>query len=195
VFRRRNQMPLWQRLRGWVWPHIGWRRHGRYVLKRLTRMPGTPHSIAAGFACGAAISFTPFMGLHIALGILLSMVVRGNYIAAVIGTVVGNPWTFPVIWVSTYKLGHYLLGTTPAVGRHLHPLTLETVIENIHALLWPMTVGSIPMAIVAWLAFYFPLARLIAAFQAARERRRQRRRAGARFAIRTSNASPDTGLS
>jgi uncharacterized protein (DUF2062 family) len=83
----------------------------------------------------------------------------------------------------------------PAVGRHLHPLTLETLIENVHALLWPMTVGSIPMAIVAWLAFYFPLARLIAAFQAARERRRQRRRAGARFAIRTSNASPDTGLS
>lgn len=195
MFRRRNQVPLWQRLRGWMWPHIGWRRHGLYVLKRLTRMPGTPHSIAAGFACGAAISFTPFMGLHFALSFLLCLVVRGNYIAAAIGTVVGNPWTFPFIWVSTYKLGQYLLGSTPALGRQLDPLTLGTLLENIPVLLWPMTVGSIPMAIVAWLAFYFPLARLVAVFQEARRRRRERRQGRRRFAMRTTSASPDTGLS
>jgi uncharacterized protein (DUF2062 family) len=195
VFRRRNQVPLWQRLRGWLWPHIGWRRHGLYVLKRLTRMPGTPHSIAAGFACGAAISFTPFMGLHFALSFLLCLVVRGNYIAAAIGTVVGNPWTFPFIWVSTYKLGQYLLGSTPALGRHLDPLTLGTLLENIPALLWPMIVGSIPIAVVAWLAFYFPLAWLVAVFQETRRRRRERRQGRGKFAMRTTSASPDTRLS
>jgi uncharacterized protein (DUF2062 family) len=195
VFRRRNPIPLLQRLSGWLWPHIGWRRHGLYVLKRLTRMPGTPHSIAAGFACGAAISFTPFWGLHIALSILLAIMVRGNYIAAAIGTLIGNPWTFPLICVSTYELGQYLLGGTPAVGQHLDPLTLGALLENIHALLWPMTVGSIPMAIAAWIGSYFTLVRVVGTFQEARRHRRDRRLAGRRFVARAPKASPDTGIS
>ncbi len=89
---------------------MGWRRMGVYLVKRLTRLPGTPHSIAAGFACGTAISFTPFMGLHTVLSVLLSFLVRGNYLAAMAGTLVGNPWTFPFIWVASAKLGHALLG-------------------------------------------------------------------------------------
>lgn len=194
MFRRRTQVPLWQRLHDWLWPRIGWRRLGRYTAHRLTRMRGTPHNIAAGFACGAAISFTPFLGLHIALSVLLAMLVRGNYLTAAIGTVVGNPWTFPVIWVSSYKLGHLLLGTAPTGTRHLMPLTLEHLVENLHALLLPMTVGSIPMAIAVWLAFYFPLVRLVAAFQKARQRRHERRRSTREFAMR-ADASPDTRLS
>ena len=35
---------------------------GTYLVKRVTRLSGTPHSIAAGAACGVAISFTPFLG-------------------------------------------------------------------------------------------------------------------------------------
>src|SRR5918994_7101736 len=103
MFRGRHPIPLWRRLRGWLWPHIGWRRLGTYLVKRLTRLPGTPHSIAAGFACGTAISFTPFIGLHTLLSVLLSFLLRGNYLAAVVGTLVGNPWTFPVIWLMSYS--------------------------------------------------------------------------------------------
>ncbi|MGH6942940.1 MAG: DUF2062 domain-containing protein [Geminicoccaceae bacterium] len=193
MFRRRNPIPLWQRLRSWLWPRIGWRRSGVYVLKRLARLSGTPHSIAAGFASGAALAFTPFMGFHIILSVLLALLVRGNYVAAAVGTLVGNPWTFPLIWVSTYKLGHLLLGGVELPVAHLSPLTLQTLFSNLHALLWPMTVGSVPMAIVAWFVSYFPLVRLIAAYQHARRRRRERRIAAAprRFRIRSGNASAD----
>ena len=78
MFRRRHPIPLWQRLSRWLWPHIGWRRAGTYVWHRLTRLSGTPHSIAAGFACGTAISFTPFVGFHLLGGALLAFLVRGN---------------------------------------------------------------------------------------------------------------------
>jgi hypothetical protein len=61
-------------------------------------------------ACGAAISFTPFVGLHVVLGALLALIVRGNLLAVVAGTLVGNPWTFPFIWVASYEVGQYLLG-------------------------------------------------------------------------------------
>ena len=110
MFRRRDQIPLRQRLRRWLWPHIGWRRMGTYVVKRITRLTGTPHSIAAGAACGVAISFTPFLGFHVISAFLLCLVVRGNYLAAAIGTLVGNPWTLPFLLLASYQLGHALLG-------------------------------------------------------------------------------------
>jgi uncharacterized protein len=114
VFRRRHPVPLRERLSRWLWPHIGWRRTGAYLLKRTVRLSGTPHSIAAGVACGAAISFTPFIGFHLLGTLLLVWLVRGNYLAGAIGTLIGNPWTFPFIWVATYKLGLVLLGERAA---------------------------------------------------------------------------------
>ena len=116
MFRRRQPIPFLRPLRGWLWPHIGWRRR-HYLVKRLTRLPGTPHSIAAGFACGVAISFTPFIGLHTLLSAACcALLVRGNYLAAVVGTLVGNPWTFPFIWLVSYQLGHALLGGPAVAG-------------------------------------------------------------------------------
>ena len=103
---------------------MGWRRLGIYLARRLTRLPGTPHSIAAGFACGTAISFTPFLGLHTVLSVLLAFLVRGNYLAAVVGTLVGNPWTFPFLCVASIKLGHVLLGgAPPATRRSRRPIS------------------------------------------------------------------------
>ena len=177
MFRRRHPRPLWKRLRGWIWPHIGWRRAGAYVVARVKRMPGTPHSIAAGFACGTAISFTPFVGLHLIGAFGLALVCRGNYIAAWVGTLVGNPWTFPFIWLFTYQLGRFLLGYD--VGSHpseIEGWTAADLIAELGRVIWPMTVGGVPTGIVAGLAVYFPIARGIASFQEARRRRREQRR-------------------
>lgn len=190
MFRRRDPIPLWRRLRGWLWPDIGWRRLGIYLVKRVTRLPGTPHSIAAGLACGTALSFTPFIGLHAVLSVLLSFVVRGNYLAAVAGTLVGNPWTFPVIWVTTYQLGHYMLGSTPSRVAPEPELTSRW--QEVRSLIWPMTLGGVPLGALAGLAVYLPSVRLIAAYQEARRRRRERRRAErlSKLKISDPSASP-----
>ena len=127
MFKRRKPRPALQRLFDAVWPKGGWRRSGTYVAHRLRRLPGTPYRIAAGFASGAAISFTPFIGLHFILAVVLALVLRGNLIAAAIGTVVGNPWTFPIIWLWIYSLGTWLIGNdrnrlvTPSVRSAAKP--------------------------------------------------------------------------
>ena len=197
MFGRRKELPPWDRLKGWLWPAMGWKRLGVYLLKRLVRLPGTPHNIACGFACGAAISFTPFIGLHIVLGMLLAWLLRGQMIAAVAGTVVGNPWTFPFIWLVTYKAGQIMLGSAeaapwPAVTMFKHVVTdlgeliwptltgedtleaLKQVMADLRALIWPMFIGSIPLALIAGFASYIPLNKAIQAFQKAREGRRQK---------------------
>jgi uncharacterized protein (DUF2062 family) len=162
---------------------------GTYVVKRISRLSGTPHSIAAGAACGVAISFTPFIGFHLLGACLLCLLVRGNYLAAAVGTLVGNPWTFPFIWVVTYQLGHALLGGPAA---HLEPVQhwdLATFFVRIEAVFWPMVIGGFVLAVISAVATYFPLVRMVAAYQEARARRRQSRRG-----VKAQRASPDAGM-
>ena len=114
ILGRRLPRSIAQRLRGWLWPHGGWWRAGHYLLARIRRMPGTPHAIAAGFAAGAAMSMTPFLGGHVLLALALAWATRGNLLAATLGTLlVGNPWALPLILAAAYRLGCFLLGQPP----------------------------------------------------------------------------------
>lgn len=173
---RRHPLPIYRRVREFVWPSGGWHRTSLYIAHRVRRLPGTPYRIAAGFACGAAISFTPFIGFHFVGAALLSMLLRGSLLASAIGTVVGNPWTFPFIWTWIYALGQWLLGgevvsELPAV------LSLTYIFERPLDVLWPMTVGGVPTSVAAWFAFFWPVRGAVAEYQHARRRlvRRKKR--------------------
>lgn len=174
MFKRRHPLPILKRAGGWLWPRIGWRRSGAYVAHRLRRLPGTPYRVAAGFASGAAISFTPFIGLHFVLAALLALLIRGNVVAAAIGTVVGNPWTFPLIWLWIYTLGNWILGG-PGLTALPDNLSFHHFIESPLRVFLPMVVGGIPTAIVAWFVFFWPLQSTIAEYQKARRRRLRKR--------------------
>jgi uncharacterized protein (DUF2062 family) len=213
VFRRRQPLPFFRRLRGLVWPHTGWRRAFVYYVRRLTRLSGTPHNIAAGFACGLAISFTPLVGFHLLLGCLLALIVRGNFLSMVVGTLVGNPWTLPFMWLGGYEVGKLLLGaeslavaplsafqdligqlaeTAKAAG----PLAmLKVLAADLRAIGRPVLVGSIPLGIAAGLLTYVPLVRVIAAYQEARRRRREQRRSRTETDVRlkAAGAPSDAG--
>ena len=178
LFRARHAPGLRQRLRQFIWPRSGWGRALNYVAHRLARLPGTPHSIAAGFACGAAISFTPFLGLHFVLAGLLAWALGANILASAIGTVVGNPWTLPLIWFWTYRIGSWILGSDPGEGVQVE-FSLAYLMDNPYRLLQPMFVGSVPLGAVVWITSYVPLRYLVAGYQHARRARRSRRTARA----------------
>ena len=173
MFRRRMPLPVHHRVREFVWPRRGFRRSMTYIGHRLGRLPGTPYRIAAGFACGAAISFTPMIGGHFVGAALLSLLMRGNVIASAIGTVVGNPWTFPFIWAWIYTLGNWLLGRDGPVLPD--DLSLTFIFDHFWDILWPMIVGSVPTSIVAWFVFFWPAQAMVAQYQGARRRRIRRK--------------------
>lgn len=179
LFGRRNPLPLLSRLRSALWPRRGWRRSTRYVVHRLSRLPATPYRIAAGFACGSAVSFTPLMGFHFLSAALLAFLIRGNFIASALGTVVGNPWTFPFIWAWTFAFGRWLIGHTREIEPLPQHLSLHYIFENLGEVFLPMLVGSIPTAVAAWFVTYFLVHRLVRGYQRARRLRllRGRRRA------------------
>ena len=79
------------------------------MAQRVLRMPGSPYSLAAGFACGVAVSFTPLIGFHLVLAAVLAYLIRANVIASWAGTIFGNPWTFPFIFILLHKVGNYII--------------------------------------------------------------------------------------
>jgi uncharacterized protein (DUF2062 family) len=147
MFKRRIPLPFYRRLKEIFWPTAGFRRSMRYVAHRLGRLPGTPYRIAAGFACGAAVSFTPFIGFHILLAMLFALLIRGKR------------------WLLGLEGSGDLPGELTFIYIRDHPMHV----------LWPMTVGAIPTAIVAWVAFFLPMRRLVEEYQRARRWRIRRK--------------------
>lgn len=176
MFRRREKLGWGARVRELIWPSQGWRRAGAYFFHRVKRLPGSPYSISAGFACGAAVSFTPFIGLHFLFGAAVAWLIGGNIIASAIGTAVGNPWTFPFIWALIYRVGCWMLGWE--VGHALpEGLSMAYIFEQPQAILLPMFLGSLPTSLVVWLMLFWPLKKVVANYQGMRRRRREKRRA------------------
>lgn len=142
-------------------------RYSKYVLLKLDKIKAGPYAIAAGFACGAAISFTPFVGFHMLLAALTAFILRGSVIASALGTLVGNPWTFPIIWPAILFTGKFFLNSHDTTQVHflelfkklahavIH-LDFQMIAADIWPILLPMMVGCIPYYIVVWaLSFYF----------------------------------------
>lgn len=110
VFKRRNKRSWGRVFAEALWPRGGWTRAAHYMKHRLRRLPDAPHRIARGIFAGVFISFSPLFGLHFAVAAFLAWVMRGNILASLMATFVGNPITFPFIAAFGVELGNWLLG-------------------------------------------------------------------------------------
>lgn len=216
MFRRRDRLPLRERLTALVYPRGGWWRASRYVGLRLRRLPDPPHRIARGIFAGILVSFTPFFGLHLIAGAALAWVIRGNVLAALLATLVGNPATFPVIAVAALEVGNWLVGgdlrlglpeVLDAVGlawsqfwTNLRAFITGQPVEWQHfsafwrGVLVPYTTGGMVIGLPVAFAGYFISLPITGAYQALRARRRRERhekRLAAERAAREGRADPE----
>ncbi|MHA1600082.1 MAG: DUF2062 domain-containing protein, partial [Alphaproteobacteria bacterium] len=116
---------------------------------------------------------------HFVGAALFAFLVRGNVYASALGTVVGNPWTFPIIWAWIYTLGRWLTGGE-VIADLPKVLSLQYIFDRPFDVLLPMTIGGLPTAVVAWFAFFWPIRRAVVEYQRARQWRIQRRAKGRR---------------
>lgn len=194
IFKRRDKPPFWSRMREIVYPRKGFLRGMDYIRKRVHRLPDSPHRIALGFACGAFVSFSPFFTLHFVLAAMLAWLFRANIVAALLGTAVGNPVTFPFISVTSLWLGRWMLSSggsqssfeavTHAFAEAFNaiwptvkswfgygPSRLDWLLDFFHNVFLPYLVGGILPGLVCGAVCYWLIGPVVAAYQ---ERRRKR---------------------
>jgi uncharacterized protein len=111
VFKRRTPRGWAQTFTEFFYPRGGWYRAARYVIHRVRRLPDAPHRIGRGVFAGVFISFTPLFGFHFLGAALIAWAIRGNVLAALLATFIGNPLTTPLIAYSSVELGHWMLGS------------------------------------------------------------------------------------
>ncbi len=149
----------------------------KYISLSIKRIKGTPQALSLGLATGIAISFTPFIGLHALLAIFISWVIGGSMAAALIGTLFGNPWTFPFIWYFTFEIGQFInygflsyeeefsfkvikkeVSTLLAIVKNIiifaNIFELEENVAKLKLIPF-MVVGSIPLVFISWIFSYF----------------------------------------
>ena len=188
LFRQRTPMNFLQRARVALWPRNSWSRSAKYFAKRVLRLSGSPHAIATGVAIGVFVSWTPFLGFHILMSLVIAFVIGGNLIAAATGTAIGNPLTFPFIWWSSYKLGTKLLGMHPTHVRFseiAHGLTHEPI-GHLMPIVKPLTIGSIPLGLGSAGIAYVVVRLAVSGYQMARRQRLAARRVTREAAVALS---------
>ncbi len=97
AFRRRRKHPL-KLSRRW-----------KVLLLDLLGREEPPERVAAAIALGIGVGFSPFMGIHFLIAIGLAFLFRLNRVDALLGTLLGNPWTLPPVYAAGYTLGRQLL--------------------------------------------------------------------------------------
>ncbi len=144
-----------------------------YYKLKLARLPASPYAIASGFACGAMVSFTPLIGLHFVLAIFLAYMIRGNFIAALIGTIVGNPITFPFIWGLIYKIGTYI--TTIKHSPLNDEINFDMILNQTYEIFFPMLVGGLVIAPLIWIIIYFIIYSFISSYKNQKNKKKSKR--------------------
>ena len=174
MFKRRKKRKPSHHLREFFWPSLGWKRLVHYYRHRIGRLSGTPYFIAAGLASGVAVSFTPFLGLHMIMAALLALAVRGSLVASAIGTLFGNPWTFTIIFTIQFKVGRMLLTYTGLNKEYPVHFSFSQFVDYPMNYFLPVVIGSIVPAIVSWFVTLYFAQRAIVRYRELRRKARER---------------------
>ena len=193
MFKRRKPRSYGQIASEMIYPRGGWRRASTYVMHRLRRLPDQPHRIGRGVAAGVFVSFTPLFGFHFLSGAAVAWIIRGNVLAALLATFVGNPVTLPFIALVSTGLGREILGLrgelsphfifrefSRATGELWHNIQSVFGPEVAHwdhladfffQIFWPYMVGGAILGLLVSVATHYLTVPIFRAYQRRREKK------------------------
>ncbi len=131
----------------------------KYYYYMLIKGRESPDRIARGFAIGVFVAFNPLLGIHTILCILLSLIFRASKTASILGSLICNPITIPIIYFSEYEIGKYCLKlihyeVEVKTLADFQNLTLESLIEFGKSIAYPIVIGSIIFGVIFGIIAY-----------------------------------------
>jgi len=152
------------------------RRAFQNYMRRLLMLNDTPERIALAFSIGVFFAFSPLLGLHTFLGLIVAFLFGLNRPAVLIGVFVNNPWTLvPIYTVATY-LGGILIGfpntaLLPPLGwKQIWTEYFWVQLAGQWRLLIPLVLGSSILAVLTSIASFLLVRYLIVKGRAYRAR-------------------------
>ncbi len=134
-------------------------------FKDILTLDSHPGHIAAGFAVGVFISFTPFFGIHTPLALAAAFIFRLNKLTCLTGSWVNTPLTVVPVLGLSYKLGRILSGRSPQELHLKHELTWQYALELLDKKGSSLLLGSSIIGFFAALVAYFVCYYLVLRFR------------------------------
>lgn len=169
----------------WALKLVPLRKHLTYYWRRILRLRATPHEVALGCAAGVFAACTPFLGFQMALAGAIAFLLRVSIPAALLGTFIGNPLSWPAIWSASYVAGVWVLGDDPAdAAEHFvqsanalsatlmaPSRSLDSAVISLSPIIEPLVIGGLLVGLIAAVFSYYPTRQAVRVFQ---KRRRAR---------------------
>jgi uncharacterized protein len=144
----------------------------RQWLDRLLHTHDTPRRTAAAFAVGVFFGFSPFIGLHTILGLVVAFAFGLNRVAMLLGVYANVPWIVPAYYSVATLAGAAILGVDvpPDLLRDFRDSLaasswreLRTLAHSLTPLLAAFGLGStIGAAVLSMAAYHASLATIVA---------------------------------
>ena len=135
----------------------------RAWLEQLLHTHDTPRRTAAAYALGVLLGFSPFLGLHTVLGLVLAFALNLNRVAVLIGVYSNLPWILVPYYTLTTWLGASVLGVDAPPGvveqlvaglEHRSWTEFRGAVMTLKPFLWAFTLGSSLGAAILAVAAY-----------------------------------------
>ena len=152
----------------------------RALVEKLAGGSDSPRRTAAAFALGVFLSFSPFMGLQILVGMATAFLLKLNRPAVFIGLCANLPWII-VPWYTLTTIAGGLILNRPVVADFgqrfdaLMKLSFYTAefrsqaFDLVAPFFWSYLIGSTAGAILVGIAAYFVTVPLLTRWRASRE--------------------------
>ena len=91
----------------------------RYQFLEMLGRHEEPERVAASFAIGVAIAFTPLIGLHLVMALVIAVVLRLNKLDVFLGTLVVNPLTLGPVSAAALPIGGLVVRARQEAVTHM----------------------------------------------------------------------------
>ena len=78
-----------------------------------------------------------------------AFLIRGNVIASLIGTFIGNPLTFPFIWSLIYNIGIFITSKNQLILNS--EISIDMILNQTYEIFIPMLIGGAIISFPIWL--------------------------------------------
>jgi uncharacterized protein len=135
----------------------------RRWLGQLLHTHDTPTRTAAAFAVGVFFGFSPFLGLHTILGLVVAFALNLNRVAVLLGIYSNLPWILPAYYTLATMLGATILNVDvpPGLMRDFREALTKvswgefrSLAKTLTPLVWSYALGSTIGAVVIAIAAY-----------------------------------------